>query len=222
MSGEVTLEHDDPYIVRCMIQYFYKLDYPPFMEPEPEPEASSVFSWGNRAVSRGFGVPSPEPPPVAAPEEFVEPAPAPQEFEPAVNDSWDVPTRKKGKKGKKADISSRLQLKADPDASLSTHAQVYAIADKYNISGLRALAVEKYERAASKYWDTEGFPPSIHIVYSSTPDEDRDLRDIVVKTVSDHMGLLGTPEMEATMRELNGLAFDVLKSKWQQGGGVWH
>ncbi|KAJ9666177.1 hypothetical protein H2201_003611 [Coniosporium apollinis] len=222
LSGEITLEHDDPYIVRCMIQYFYKLDYPPFVEPEPEPEASSAFSRGSRAVSRRIGIPSPEPPPVVILDELVEPTPAPQEVEPAVNDPWDFSTRKKGKKGRKVELLSRLQLKADPDACLSTHAQVYAMADKYNISGLRALAVEKYEKAASKYWDTEGFPQSIHIVYSSTPDQDRDLRDIVVKTISDHMSLLGTSEMEATMRELNGLAFDVLQDKWRQGGGVWH
>jgi hypothetical protein len=44
-------------------------------------------------------------------------------------------------------------------------------------------------------------------------EEDKGLRDIVCKTISDHMSLLEKPEIEALMTEFNGLAFGLLKAK---------
>jgi len=47
------------------------------------------------------------------------------------------------------------------------------------------------------------------------------LRDIVIATILEHMSLLTKPEIDATMKDINGLAFDVLKLKVLQHGGEW-
>ena len=91
---------------------------------------------------------------------------------------------------------------------------MYSLAHKYGIQGLKLLAKDKFKAAASRGWDADGFPPAVQIVYNSTPEEDTGLREVVVKIISVHMELLNKPEVEAMMRKLNGLAFDLLKCRW--------
>ena len=97
---------------------------------------------------------------------------------------------------------------------------MYAIADKYDIKGLQSLSRDKFKLAAANNWNHSDLPSAIYTVYTSTPDSNTGLRDIVVNLISGRMSLLRKPKVEALMREFNGLAFDLLKLKYLNSGGV--
>ncbi|KAF2703730.1 hypothetical protein K504DRAFT_473736 [Pleomassaria siparia CBS 279.74] len=96
---------------------------------------------------------------------------------------------------------------------LLTHAKMYEIADKYDVIGLKDLSGEKFRRACQSFWNDAHFPVAANHAFSTTPDHDKGLRDIVCNIISDQMELLDKPEIEALMTEFNGLAFGVLKQK---------
>jgi hypothetical protein len=110
-----------------------------------------------------------------------------------------------------------LDWPRSPRTGLATHARMYALADKYQISGLKALAQRKFEEAARQHWNSEEFAPALHIVYTSTLEEDRGLRDIVIATISRDR-LLEKPEVRATVKDLPELAFGLLMYIWNQAG----
>ena len=63
---------------------------------------------------------------------------------------------------------------------LPLHAHVYAIADRYQIEGLAALAKENFASASKNCCDSSDTHSAIRLVYSTTPPEIRGLRDVVV------------------------------------------
>ncbi|KAF2279791.1 uncharacterized protein EI97DRAFT_482573 [Westerdykella ornata] len=69
-----------------------------------------------------------------------------------------------------------------PEMGLLTHSKLYKMGDKY-----------------------------AHHAFTSTPEHDKGLRDIVSRTISSHRSLMKKPEIEALMLELNGLASGLLK-----------
>ena len=94
---------------------------------------------------------------------------------------------------------------------LLLHVKMYEIADKYEVRGLKDLAREKFQRSCKQFWDNDVFAVAAHHVFSTTPDSDKGLRDLVSLTISKHMGLMDKPEIEALLTEFNGLAFGLLK-----------
>ncbi|CAI9629747.1 unnamed protein product [Alternaria burnsii] len=98
------------------------------------------------------------------------------------------------------------------DASqLLLSAKMYEIGDKYDVLGLKQLALAKFSLACEKYWESQQFAPAAHYAFSTTPESDKGLRDIVIKTIADHMKMLNSPAVEALLNEFNGLAMGVLK-----------
>ncbi|KAH7141754.1 BTB/POZ protein [Dactylonectria macrodidyma] len=67
-------------------------------------------------------------------------------------------------------------------SSMVFDAQVYQIADKYDISALKAHAKDKFDAAITTGWSMDDFPLAVMVVYESTPSADRGLRDLVVET----------------------------------------
>ena len=110
--------------------------------------------------------------------------------------------------------SDDIVLGESKESNLHVHAQMYALADKYGIHDLKDLARDKFAEAASNDWDGSGFPIAVQTVYSSTPESDHGLRDVVVDTLSQHRVLLAKAEVEALVKEINGLAFGLLKFAW--------
>jgi len=94
---------------------------------------------------------------------------------------------------------------------------MYEIADKYEVRGLKDLAREKFQRSCKQFWDNDVFAVAAHHVFSTTPDSDKGLRDLVSLTISKHMCLMDKPEIEALLTEFNGLAFDLLKLTRKRG-----
>jgi hypothetical protein len=72
------------------------------------------------------------------------------------------------------------QRRKNVTSSLQLNARVYAIADKYGVEGLKSLAQHKFEvRLHEIDLETDVFAV-INEVYSSTPNSDRRLRDLIV------------------------------------------
>ena len=101
-----------------------------------------------------------------------------------------------------------------PNTFFVEHARVFAMAIKYQADGLRQLATKNFQRAASKYWKREDFAQAIHVVYTSTPDDVQELRNIVADTIHDHFtDLRDIPEIDVAVRSLAGLAYSILERK---------
>lgn len=103
---------------------------------------------------------------------------------------------------------------------LLLHAKMYEIGDKYDVVGLKQLALEKFRQACLLYWNCDDFAPAAHHAFTTTPEQDKGLRDVVSNTISQHMTLLRKPAIEALLNEFNGLAVGLLKAHGKNLGWV--
>jgi hypothetical protein len=104
---------------------------------------------------------------------------------------------------------------------LLTHVKMYEIADKYGVRGLKDLSKKKFSRACMHFWKDSNFAEAAEHVFSTTPDNDKGLRDIVSETIANHIVLWKTPAIETLMTNLNGLALGVLgvlRTKAEENG----
>jgi len=90
---------------------------------------------------------------------------------------------------------------------------MYAIADKYDVIGLKELAVKYFKGARDGFWNVESFALAIDHVFTSTLPEDTGLRSIVIDTISDNMALMHKAEMQAMVAAHSDLAVGVLMTK---------
>src|SRR5215471_17354572 len=70
---------------------------------------------------------------------------------------------------------------------LSFHILMYSLADRLFIRGLKSLAKENFEKELRPRLVSKSFPVAVIEVYSSTPEQDRGLRDLVVKITVDNL-----------------------------------
>src|SRR5882762_6112758 len=63
----------------------------------------------------------------------------------------------------------------------------YAIAEKYDIKDLKAFAQSRFSIWAKSNWDHPEFYSVVNEVYSSTPSNDRGLRDVVESEVKENV-----------------------------------
>jgi hypothetical protein len=96
---------------------------------------------------------------------------------------------------------------------LLIHAKMYEIADKYDVVGLKELAREKFWIGCNTFWDDDAFPTAAHYAFCTTMEDDEGLRDIVSRTISEHIGLIHKLEVQTLLAEHNGLALDILLNK---------
>jgi hypothetical protein len=97
---------------------------------------------------------------------------------------------------------------------LLTHAKVYAIAEKYCISGLKSLARQKFTTQASVHFTTTEFADAMQEVYESTVDSDRGLRDVIIQAFRSHPELAQREDIEDVVRETPGLAWELFRVGW--------
>lgn len=100
------------------------------------------------------------------------------------------------------------------------HAQMYEVGDKYDVTGLKELAREKFLRACVEYWDDDRFAAAANYAFTTTPEDDRGLRDVVSNIISQHMDLLEKSAVEALLTEFNGLALGLLKARAKDLGWI--
>ncbi|KAK4107255.1 hypothetical protein N656DRAFT_785464 [Canariomyces notabilis] len=99
-----------------------------------------------------------------------------------------------------------------------THAKVYALAEKYLIRGLKAVALRRFKASAAHSWlGINDFLQAVHEVYTSTIEDDRGLRDIVVETLYKHSEWLDREEMRDVLRAFGALTYDLVIYMRQHG-----
>jgi len=117
-----------------------------------------------------------------------------------------------------AEAGTALQEQSGPpaetpasDASVMVlHVKVYALAEKYSITPLKALALEKFRVAALDHWDTDSFLVATREAYASTISEDKGMRNAVLKTLHENSRLLDRESVQELLRRVEFLAFDLL------------
>ncbi|KAI9809482.1 MAG: hypothetical protein M1826_003896, partial [Phylliscum demangeonii] len=96
-------------------------------------------------------------------------------------------------------------------SALTVHARMYAIADKYQIPGLKDLSKRKFSTTVTDKWNNESFSHAVRVVYNSTPQNDRGLRDVVARIGREHIhALRDRGEFKCVLREVNDFTLNVL------------
>ena len=115
----------------------------------------------------------------------------------------------------KWDILSTGSQEPDVEtAHLVTHAKVYALAEKYGIMGLKALARRKFASQVKEHLASEELSLAMQEVYESTVDSDRGLRDIVIQTFRAHPDIAQRQDVEEVVRGTPGLAWELFRVGW--------
>lgn len=78
---------------------------------------------------------------------------------------------------------------------LLTHAKMYETGDKLDVIGLKSLAEAKFSRACLRDGTTSVFAAAADHAFQTTPDSDKGLRNIVIKTIFRHLELVNRPEI---------------------------
>jgi hypothetical protein len=99
----------------------------------------------------------------------------------------------------------------DNAEQLLLHAKMYQIGDKYGMDSLKAIALEKFRRVCRFFWDSDEFARAAHHAFSTTPDSDMGLREVVAETISQHLEIFHKPAVEALIQEFHDLAVAVLR-----------
>ncbi len=102
-------------------------------------------------------------------------------------------------------------------SSMNINAELYALGDKYDIKGLKKLSSKKFEAALDRIrGGALEFCAAIPLVYTTTPDTDRTLRDLVFRAVSRNWKLLSAaPNFKDCMLRNPGFVIDVVNKMCQ-------
>lgn len=96
------------------------------------------------------------------------------------------------------------------EGPLYTHARVYALAEKYLIHGLKAVALRQFKTATASSVDITDFLQAMEEVYMSTVEDDRGLRDVVVEAICKHPDWLDKEEVRDVLGKLGSLTYDMV------------
>lgn len=102
---------------------------------------------------------------------------------------------------------------------LCLHANVYALGEKYEIAAMKEASLQKFKDDAETSWNGEDFRNAMEIVFTSTADQDKGLRDLVARVLSQHRReLAADPAVETTVRRIDGLAYELWKMTTTERG----
>lgn len=102
-------------------------------------------------------------------------------------------------------------------ARIVLDAKMYVIADKYDVTVLKELSkdrFEKYFQSYSNFWDDEAFPEIAFHVFENTPSTEVDLRKIIRERVLEHVNyLMYTQEDQfvCALQQTPSLLADIIK-----------
>jgi hypothetical protein len=110
--------------------------------------------------------------------------------------------------------------KADHPLSLFVSLRVYLMADRYGVPPLKLLALDRFYRTAECFWMSfEDFPSVVDEIYTSTPDTDIAMREIVCRLVAnDYWNKDAQERMSPIMRKHGDFAVGVLHYMMK----LWH
>jgi hypothetical protein len=90
------------------------------------------------------------------------------------------------------------------------HVRMYALAEKYNVSALKNLALDKFNQVVQPSVLSDEFLHGVEEAYVSTIPEDRGMRDAIVKHFHTHPTLLDNECTQETFRRIHSLPYDLL------------
>lgn len=96
---------------------------------------------------------------------------------------------------------------------LLLHANLYAIAEQYNIATLKPSSLTKYTSCVTTGWNHVSFTPSLKLIYETTPESDKGLRKVAVQAAAEHIDvLLNKGDFLDFLRENSDMATDILQA----------
>ncbi|KAI9782297.1 MAG: hypothetical protein M1816_001910, partial [Peltula sp. TS41687] len=220
-SGEINLADDEPDTVARMLSYLYTTDYDDGSHrktegsDEEETEETDAQHEGEaEADADGDILIDIDPPPSPLAENDEAP---PEEDAPNVATIASAPeSEHEGSEGSVEGVATDDEKdddgKSKVGSSLLNNALVYGIGEKYDIPGLKLLAKEYFSACAALHWPPENIQEIIKLVYESTPDNDRGLREIVTNLCLPHLDdLMKSDSFQATLLEQSAFCRDVLR-----------
>ncbi|KAI9812332.1 MAG: hypothetical protein M1827_004781 [Pycnora praestabilis] len=207
-TGEVRLVHD-PVIVEKMFSFMYRLTY----SDDSEEERWDIAVTESKTV---------------APKDVTK-----EENQIASSDPQGPGVRAKGSKsGKSSYVSSVVEGWPEPPETKTTtenvpsesvqdrldcsplllNAQVYTLAEEYDLWALKVLAQDKFNiRVQGDGWKDEGFPEAIREVYEKTPDSDVGLRPVMIKAVKQNIrALKENDDFNNVLKDVPDFTLDLL------------
>ncbi|KAF5007467.1 hypothetical protein FDECE_6205, partial [Fusarium decemcellulare] len=118
-----------------------------------------------------------------------------------LDSSEDLSHREKRRRGSPTSLPLPPPVPTPTLSGLSLHAKVYALAEKYAIEDLKAVALDKFRTEAKQHWQSQDFVDVIQEVYISTVEHDRSLRDVLVDVICQHMELLDRPSFQDAVKD---------------------
>ncbi|KAK5123682.1 hypothetical protein LTR85_002318 [Meristemomyces frigidus] len=225
-SRTIDLSEDDEDAVEQMIYFFYHLDY----LNQPEQPRATVFrhrAWSDarRRLPKKLDLSQCHDPLLEAAGVYAPKSPVSSVSSPTDSRKFDFPD-----KGPRPPLKTRAKTPPlimddgsdyesydeeedvpEDEAHLLLHTRVYALAEKYDIPALKAVARSKFEMAMACNYDSPELPEAIEEVYCSTLDNDRGLRDIVLNLFKCHTQLVHTPDIFTVIKETPTLAMELFK-----------
>jgi len=119
-----------------------------------------------------------------------------------------IASSKKQRKMLKA-VSHHADRKIPKTSNLLIHAKMYALGEKYDIQGLKDLALGKFLTEVEFYWDTDDFIKAFEEVFTSTVEEDRGLRNACVDIIAQHVELLDRTQLQDVVKRCD-VAFELM------------
>jgi hypothetical protein len=96
----------------------------------------------------------------------------------------------------------------------SIHAKVYSLADKYLVKGLKEAARDKFKSCMRESFAGRAFYDAVYIVFTTTPNRDAGLRDLVIQRVAHEKTrycLAANPDLEDALEDMPDLVKRVLR-----------
>jgi hypothetical protein len=94
---------------------------------------------------------------------------------------------------------------------LCLHASVYALAEKYAVSGLKEMALRNFRHVADgENCNLEEFSDASELAYSTTIDSDRGLRDVVVGALYENYKALDQEHVQGLLKRHPNIAIDFI------------
>lgn len=203
----INIDEDDEQAVQMMMEYFYHLDY---VAPIPQ----------DSALEQDVA-------PIPQDSALEQEEPSPGGFNDYMDQSSrDVPSRRK-RRGKRPvqiewdPVEPHTSATASRDSNLTLHARVYALGEFYGVAGLKSLALRRFEEEVGMFWDTESFVQAADIAFTSTPDGDKNLRQVVLGGLLEHRSLLTKETWRDLMKTTDGMAYDFVMFLWEKGLTLW-
>lgn len=101
-----------------------------------------------------------------------------------------------------------------PHEDIITHASMFALAVKYQAKELRHFAKCSFRHAVQTAWESDEFADALDIVFTSTPEDVSDLRDIVLDTIYDHFqAIMDKPEIKEFICSHGEVSYGLLRRR---------